>query len=69
MEVAKLVGYADVNWAIDIDSRRSTSGYVFLLENCAVSWCSKRQQSVSLSTIESEYVTITLASQKLLWLK
>lgn len=65
----ELVGYCYANWAGDTDSRRSTSGYVFLLGNCAVSWCSKRQQTVSLSTIESEYIAIALAVQELLWLK
>jgi len=65
----KLVGYCDANWAGDLDSRRSTSGYVFLLGNNAVSWCSKKQQTVSLSTTESEYIAIALASQELLWLK
>jgi len=65
----ELVGYYDANWAGDTDSRRSTSGYVFLLGNCAVSWCSKRQQTVSLSTTESEYIAIALAVQELLWLK
>lgn len=66
---AKLVGYSDANWAGNVDDRRSTSGYVFLLGNSAISWCSKRQQTVSLSTTESEYIAITLACQELLWLK
>lgn len=69
IESEKLVGYCDANWAGDLDSRRSTSGYVFLLGNNAVSWCSKKQQTVSLSTTESEYIAIALASQELLWLK
>lgn len=66
---AKLVGYSDANWAGNVDNRRSTSGYVLLLGNSAISWCSKRQQTVSLSTTESEYIAITLACQELLWLK
>lgn len=68
-KIEKLVGYCDANWAGDLDSCRSTSGYVFLLGNNAVSWCSKKQQTVSLSTTESEYIAIALASQELLWLK
>lgn len=68
-ESDKLVGYCDANWARDLDSSRSTSGYVFLLGNNAISWCSKKQQTVSLSTTESEYIAIALASQELLWLK
>ncbi|XP_071573948.1 uncharacterized protein [Temnothorax nylanderi] len=65
----ELIGYCNANWAGDTDSRRSTSGYVFLLGSCAVSWCSRRQQSVSLSTTESEYIAMSLATQELLWLK
>lgn len=62
-----LIRYCDANWVEDIDSRCSTSGYyVFLLENCAVFCCSKKQQSVSLSTTKLEYITI---AQEFLWLK
>jgi len=52
----RLVGYSDSNWCGDIDDRKSTSGYVFLLGNTAFTWLSKKQPIVTLSTCEAEYV-------------
>ena len=37
-----LVGYSNVDWAGDLDERKSTSGYIFLLNNGAISWRSKK---------------------------
>ena len=51
--VLNIHGFVDVNWAGDIDQRRSKSGYVFSLFGGAVSWMSKRQSIVVLSTIEA----------------
>ena len=45
-----LTGYSDAYWASDIDSRRSTSGYVFQIKGSTVSWSSKRQSCVSRSS-------------------
>ena len=42
------VGYTDADWAGDVDDRRSTSGYVFLLSGCAISWKSQKQRCVAL---------------------
>ncbi|GMF38237.1 unnamed protein product [Phytophthora lilii] len=54
----ELIGFADANWAGDLDSRRSTTGYVFFLNGSAVSWKSKRQQTVATSTTEAEYMSL-----------
>ncbi|XP_071700028.1 uncharacterized mitochondrial protein AtMg00810-like [Rutidosis leptorrhynchoides] len=53
-EECKLVGYCDADYAGDHETRRSTTGYVFMLGSGAVSLCSKRQPTVSLSTTEAE---------------
>ena len=47
-------GFVDVDWAGDLEQRRSTSGYVFSLFGGAVSWMSKIQSVVALSTTEAE---------------
>ena len=64
-----MIGYADADWAGDESTRRSTSGYVFLVANGPISWATKKQSSVSLSTAEAEYISGSLATQELLWLK
>ena len=51
-----MVGFTDSDYAGDIEDRKSTSGYVFLMNSSVVSWCSKKQPIVTLSTIEAEFV-------------
>ena len=48
-----LVAYTDADWAGSIDDRKSTSGATLYLGDCLVSWSSKKQPSVSLSTVEA----------------
>ena len=62
-------GFVDADWAGDLDRRRSTSGYVFNLFGGAISWMSKRQAVVALSTTESEYMAATHASKEAIWLQ
>lgn len=61
--------YADADWAGDKVTRRSTSGYVFTMFGGAVSWRSKKQAVVSLSTTEAEYKSTVEAGQELAWLE
>lgn len=63
-----LVGYTDADGSMHED-RKAISGYAFLIDGGAVSWSSKRQELISLSTTESEYVAITHASKEALWLR
>ena len=64
-----LTGYSDADWAGDKEDRKSTSGSIFLLHGRAISWASKKQTSVALSTIEAEYVALSNASKDACWIK
>uniref|UniRef100_A0A1X7SEB0 Reverse transcriptase Ty1/copia-type domain-containing protein n=1 Tax=Amphimedon queenslandica TaxID=400682 RepID=A0A1X7SEB0_AMPQE len=64
-----LVGYSDADWAGDLDDRHSTSGNLFLLAGGAISWLSKKQPTVSLSTAEAEYVSLCSATQEAVWIR
>ena len=60
-------GYSDADWAGDNFDRKSTSGYAFILMSAPISWKSKKQSSVSLSTSEAEYIALSLAVQEGKW--
>ena len=64
-----LQGYVDADMVGDRDNRRSTTGYVFTVGGTAVSWVSKIQSVVALSTTEAEYVAATEASKEMIWLQ
>ena len=66
---ACLAEYSDTNWAGSVDDRKSTSGGCFYLGNNLVSWMSKKQNSVSLSTAEAEYIAAGSCCTQLLWMK
>jgi hypothetical protein len=56
-----LVGYCDADWAGDLEDRRSTIGFVFMMGGGAISWSSKRQPTIALSMMEAEYMASTQA--------
>ncbi|XP_068323107.1 secreted RxLR effector protein 161-like [Pyrus communis] len=60
----KLVGYYDIDFAGDHDTRRLTIGYVFRIGYGVDSWCSKRQPTMSLSTTEADYKAAAMAASK-----
>ena len=64
-----LEGYVDADWAGDLDGRKSTSGYLFTFVGGAVSWQSRLQKCVALSTTETEYIAANEAGKEMLWLK
>ena len=60
--------YVDANYAGDIDTRRSTTGYLFKISDGPVSWQSRMQTSEALSSMESEYMAASAAAQEAIWL-
>jgi len=64
-----LWGYVDSDWAGCPDSRRSTSGFVLMLNGAAISWKSKRQSVVALSTAEAEFVAASSLVQEVIYVR
>lgn len=65
----ELHAYVDADWAGCPDTRRSTTGYVVKLAGSPVSWSSRRQRTVAMSTCEAEYVAGYKATQELIWIQ
>ncbi|KAJ4789254.1 polyprotein [Rhynchospora pubera] len=64
-----LTGYSDSDWAGDIDDRKSTTGQVFFYGTSIITWSSKKQTTVALSTTEAEYNAVTSAACQGVWLR
>ncbi|XP_063834918.1 uncharacterized protein LOC135084103 [Ostrinia nubilalis] len=62
-------GYCDSDWASSEDDRRSCTGYTFLFQGGMISWNSRRQPTVALSTTEAEYMSLSSCIQEALWLR
>ncbi|XP_066396132.1 secreted RxLR effector protein 161-like [Miscanthus floridulus] len=65
---AHFVGYSDSDHAGDVDTSKSTSGILFFLGKCLVSWQSVKPQVVALSSCEAENIAASTASTQALWL-
>lgn len=65
----EIVGYCDSDWASCKENRKSCTGYTFIFQDAAISWNSKRQATIALSTTEAEYMALSAATQEALWLK
>ncbi|KAF0722382.1 hypothetical protein Ae201684_018451 [Aphanomyces euteiches] len=61
--------YVDADYANDTSTRRLTSGFLLFLNGCLISWKSKLQNIVALSTCEAEYISMSYGLQEALWLK
>ena len=61
--------YVDADFANALDDRHSVTGYLFLMAGGPISWQSRSQPTVALSSMESEYMAATAATQECLWLK
>jgi len=68
-DTSEILGYSDADFAGDKDTRKSTTGIVFLSYGGAISWLSKRQSTVAISTTEAEYVAAATAVKEALWLR
>ncbi|XP_065639097.1 uncharacterized mitochondrial protein AtMg00810-like [Quercus suber] len=64
-----LAGYSDADWAGNVDDRKSTSGGYFYVGNNLVSWISKKQNFISLSTAEAEYINAGSCCTQLFWMQ
>lgn len=64
-----LVGYIDNDYAGDIDDRNSKSGFVFMLAIGAVSWSSKKQPVVTLSTTEAKLIAAAYCACQAIWMR
>ena len=62
-----MIGYLDADWAGDMNDRKSTSGYLFMMSGAAVSW--KSRKMVALSTVEAEYIALASTTQKTTWMR
>ena len=61
--------YTDANMVGDVDSRKSTFRYMMTFVEATVSWQSKLQKYVALSTTKAKYIAITKARKELLWIQ
>jgi hypothetical protein len=64
-----VIGYSDSDFAGCVDSRKSTSGYIFMMADGAISWRSTKQTLVATSTMEAEFVSCFEATSHGVWLK
>ena len=65
----EVLGYSDADYAGDVDDRHSTTGNLFLMSRGPISWFSKKQPIVTLSTPEAEYVALSTATTEAVWIR
>ena len=64
-----LVDYTDSDWAGSVQDRKSTSGCYFSLGFVVTSWFSRKQISVALNSVETEYIAACMAAREAVWLR
>lgn len=64
-----LTSYSDADWAGDPNDRRSTSGLLILVNEIPVSWKSKKQSIVALSSCEAEYIALSETTKQVIWIR
>jgi hypothetical protein len=65
----ELLGYSDTDYASDASDRKSTMVYAFILSGAAITWASRKQQTISTSTTEAEYVGLCNAAKEAVWIR
>lgn len=65
----KLVCYSDSDFADDVETRKSTAGFVILYSGGPISWSSKKQSIVTMSSTETEYIAAAECHKKILYSK
>ena len=65
----RILGYTDVDWAGSVVDRKSTSGCCFTLGSASISWMSRKQKSVALSTAKAGYIVASMTSCEAVWLR
>jgi hypothetical protein len=65
----EIIGFSDADWGIGVDDWHSVSGYLFQINGGPVSWSSKKQHVIALSSTEAEYITLTHALKEVVWLR
>jgi len=63
-----LHGYVDLDFAQDLDDRKSVSGYTFSLGSSTISWSSKKQATISGSSTKAEYIAADHVVKEAMWL-
>lgn len=64
-----LIGYGNSSYTSDPKDKKSVIGYFYFLNKATISWCSKKQRTVSTSTTEAKYITLGHIAQETVWLK
>jgi len=66
---SNLIGFSDNDWCGDKEDRKSVIGYFFKFQGAPISWCSKKQQIVALSSCETGYIAAVYCVCQGVWLK
>jgi len=62
----RIEGYADADWGSNLVDRKSTTGYIFMMNGGPISWTSRKQSTVALSTMEAEYMALSDSAREML---
>ena len=68
-EGTTLTGFVNADWANELSNRSSTSGFIYKLARAMISWSSKKQLSITLSSTEVEYITRAHTAKEVIWLR